>query len=273
MEKLVITAAVNGAEVTRDNTPYVPITPEEVANAAVEAALAGASIIHVHARRNDGAATQDKTVYREIIERIQEKSRVIVQVSTGGAVGMTAAERADVIALGPEMATLTTGTVNFGDGVFYNAPEDIEHFALLMAQRGVRPEIEVFDTGMIATAVRLMNKGLLKGPMHFDLVLGVPGGIPAEMSSLLHMVSMLPIGSTWTAAGIGRAQLAMTTAAILLGGHARVGLEDNIYYAKGRLAVSSAELVSRVVRLAGELGREVATPDEARNIVGITKSS
>ncbi len=271
MDKLVITAAVNGAEVTRENTPIVPYTPEEVANAAIEAAEAGASIIHVHARYPDGTATQDKEVYREIIERIQAKSRVIVQVSTGGAVGMTASERADVISLKPEMATLSAGTVNFGDGVFYNAPADIEEFARQMMEHGVRPEIEVFDTGMIATAMRLMKKGLLQGPLHFDLVMGVPGGVPAEMANLLHMVSMLPNGSTWTVAGIGRAQLTMATAGILLGGHARVGLEDNIYYAKGRLATSNAELVSRVVRLAAELGREVATPDEARKIVGITK--
>ncbi len=271
MDKLVITAAVNGAEVTRENTPHVPYSPEEVANAAIEAAEAGASIIHVHARYADGTATQDKEVYREIIERIRAKSRVIVQVSTGGAVGMTASERADVISLKPEMATLSAGTVNFGDGVFYNAPADIEEFARRMMEHGVRPEIEVFDTGMIATAMRLMKKGLLLGPLHFDLVMGVPGGVPAEMANLLHMVSMLPNGSTWTVAGIGRAQLTMATAGILLGGHARVGLEDNIYYAKGRLAASNAELVSRIVRLAAELGREVATPDEARKMVGITK--
>ncbi len=269
MEKLIITAAVNGAEVMRNHTPYVPYTPEEVANAAVESADAGASIIHVHARCADGTATQDKEVYREIIERIREKSRVIVQVSTGGAVGMSAAERADVITLEPEMATLTSGTVNFGDSVFYNAPADIEQFAKLMAKHKVRPEVEVFDTGMITTAARLMQKGWLAGPLHFDLVMGVPGGISAEMTNLLHMVSLLPAGSTWTVAGIGRAQLPMATAAILLGGHARVGLEDNIYYAKGQLAKSNAELVSRVVRLAGELGREVATPDEARRLVGV----
>ncbi|PWI57955.1 3-keto-5-aminohexanoate cleavage protein [Sulfoacidibacillus thermotolerans] len=270
MQKLVITAAVNGAEVMREQTPYVPITPEEIASAAVEAAAAGASIVHVHARRPDGSPTQDKAVYREIIERIREQSSVIVQVSTGGAVGMTADERGDVISLAPEMATLSTGTVNFGEGVFYNSPDLIADFAARMKKYGVRPEIEVFDIGMIANAQNLVKKGLLSEPLHFDLVLGVPGAIPGEIAHLMHMIATLPQGSTWTAAGVGRAQLPITTAAILLGGHVRVGLEDNIYYTKGRLAESSAQLVARVVRIAQELGRELATPDEARQIVGIS---
>lgn len=269
MEKLVITAAVNGAEVTRDQTPYVPITPEEIAAAALEAAKAGASIIHVHGRRADGSATQDKEVYREIIERIQEKSDVIVQVSTGGAVGMTASERGDVISLRPEMATLSTGTVNFGDGVFLNSMDMMVDFATRMKEFGVRPEIEVFDVGMIANAMSLVKMGLLKEPLHVDLVLGVPGAIPGEINHLMHMVSSLPKGSTWTAAGVGRSQLPIAVAAMLLGGHVRVGLEDNIYYSKGRLAQSNAELVERVVRLATELGREIATPSEARRIVSI----
>ncbi len=270
MQKLVITAAVNGAEVTREQTPYVPITPKEIAAAAIEAAAAGASIIHVHARQDDGTATQNKEVYREIIERIRENSNVIVQVSTGGSVGMTAQERTEVISLAPEMATLSTGTVNFGAGVFYNSLEMICDFAIRMKQYQVRPEIEVFDVGMIANAVDLVNRGLLASPMHFDLVLGVPGAIPAEISHLMHMVASLPCGSTWTAAGIGRSQLPIATAAILLGGHVRVGLEDNIYYSKGRLAVSNAELVERVVRLTKEIGRDIATPDEARRIVSIS---
>ncbi len=269
MDKLVITAALNGAEVTRIQSPHVPISPQEIAAAAVAAAAAGASIVHVHARRDDGTPTQDKRVYQEIIERIRAVSDVIVQVSTGGAVGMTAEERGDVIALAPEMATLTTGTVNFGAGVFMNEPAVIERFADMMRLHGVRPEIEVFDVGMIAAAKRLVDGGKLSLPLHFDLVLGVPGAIPGEIRHLMHMVSELPAGCTWTAAGVGRAQLPIATAAILLGGHVRVGLEDNIYYSRGRLAVSNAELVARIARLAQELGRDIADAGEARRIVGI----
>jgi 3-keto-5-aminohexanoate cleavage enzyme len=271
MEKLIITAAVNGAEVTRTHTPHVPLAPQEIADAAVAAAEAGAAMVHVHARAADGTATQDRHVYAEIIEHIRQRSDVIVQVSTGGAVGMTAAERADVISLGPEMATLTAGTVNFGDGVFLNSPEDMRLFARLLQEHDVRPEIEVFDVGMIANALALVQSGLLSLPLHVDFVLGVPGGIPGELRHLLHLVESLPAGCTWTAAGVGRAQLPLNVAAILLGGHARTGLEDNIYYKRGQLAASNAQLVERLARIAAELGRELASPDEARVLLGISR--
>jgi 3-keto-5-aminohexanoate cleavage enzyme len=271
MEKLIITAAVNGAEVTRAQTPHVPLAPQEIAAAAVAAAEAGAAMVHVHGRAEDGAATQERQVYAEIIERIRQHSDVIVQVSTGGAVGMTAAERADVISLGPEMATLTAGTVNFGDGVFLNSPQDIRLLARLLQEHHVRPEIEVFDVGMIANALTLVQSGLLALPFHVDFVLGVPGGIPGELRHLLHLVESLPAGCTWTAAGVGRAQLPLNVAAILLGGHARTGLEDNIYYKRGQLATSNAQLVERLARIANELGRELASPDEARALLGISR--
>lgn len=270
VDKLIITAAVNGAEVMRAQTPCVPYTPAEIATAALQAAEAGASIIHVHARHPDGTSTQDPATYQEIIARIREHADVIVQVSTGGAVGMTAEERGAVLTLSPEMATLSTGTVNFGDGVFLNPPAMIEHFAREMTARGVKPEIEVFDTGMVATALRLVEKGVLTGPLHFDFVLGIPGGIPGDLRNLLHLVEAIPDDCTWTAAGIGRAQLPIATAALLLGGHVRVGLEDNIYYRRGELATGSAQLVARIVRLADELGRAIASPAEARQIIGIS---
>ncbi|MCY0875959.1 MAG: 3-keto-5-aminohexanoate cleavage protein [Firmicutes bacterium] len=270
MEKLIITAALDGAEVTRAQHPALPVTPEELAVAAQEAAEAGASIVHVHARYADGTPTQDAAVYEEIIARIAERSDVIVQVSTGGAVTMTADERGQVLSLRPEMATLTTGTVNFGRDVFLNRPDDIERFAEKMRDGGIKPEIEVFDVGMIAGALRLVKAGLLTLPLHFDFVMGVPGGIPGEIEHLMHLIRSIPQGCTWTVAGIGRAQLPLATAGILLGGHVRVGLEDNLYYSKGRLAKSNAEFVERVARLAAELGRELATPAEARAMLGIS---
>jgi 3-keto-5-aminohexanoate cleavage enzyme len=169
------------------------------------------------------------------------------------------------------MATFTTGTVNFGRDVFMNTPEQLKVFAAEFERYGVRPEFEIFDVGMIANAMRLVEKGFFTGHLHFDFVMGVPGAIPASVENLLHLIRQLPEGATWTVAGIGRHQLPMATLGIVLGGHVRVGLEDNIYYRKGELA-TNAQLVERVVRIANELGREVATPDEARQILHLTKS-
>jgi 3-keto-5-aminohexanoate cleavage enzyme len=271
VEKLIITAAISGAELTKEQHPHLPVTTEEIVKEAIACRDAGASIIHLHVRDEQGMATQDRECFRVAMETIKARTDVIIQPSTGGAVGMTPEERLQPVSLQPEMATLTTGTVNFGDDVFYNPPKEIEQFAAYMLEMGVKPEIEVFDVGMINNALNLAKKGLLKNPLHFDFVMGVPGAIPGTPKNLLHLVDSIPPGSTWTVAGIGRAQLSLGTMAILLGGNVRVGFEDNIYYAKGVLAKSNAELVARIARLAAELGREIATPQEARRILGITK--
>lgn len=270
MDELIITAALTGAEVTKADNPNVPVTPEEIAEAAREARAAGASIVHIHVRDERGLPTQSPEVFRRTIELIRERTDIVVQVSTGGAVGMTPAERLGPVYLRPEMATLTTGTVNFGDGVFLNAPGDIETFAREMMARGVKPEVEVFDVGMIQNALTLVKKGLLTPPLHFDFVMGVPGGIPGTPKNLLHLIESIPGGSTWSVAGIGRTELPLGVMAIILGGHVRVGFEDNVFYSKGILAESNAQLVSRIVRVARELGREVAAPDETRRILGIS---
>lgn len=269
MNKLIITAALTGAEVTKQEQPNLPVSPEEIADAAYGCWQEGASIVHLHARRPDGYSTQDASVFQDIIKRIRQRCDVIIQVSTGGAVGMTPAERLAPVALKPEMATLTTGTVNFGDDIFVNRPADIVEFAQLIQQYGVKPEIEVFDSGMIANAMKLVKKGLLTSPLHFDFVLGVPGGAPANAKTLLHLTEIIPTGSTWTVAGIGAAELNLGVMAILLGGHVRVGFEDNIFYKKGELADSNAQLVGRIVRISRELGRETATPAEARIMLGL----
>lgn len=267
MDKLIITAALTGAEVTRDQQPALPITPEEIGIAAAACAEAGASIVHVHARWPDGSPTQDKEVYRQIMDEVRQRCDVIVQISTGGAVGMTAQERLAPVALRPEMATLSMGSVNFGGDVFYNHPADIDAFAREMQLQGVKPELEIFDSGMLATAKRWLAKGVLPSPAHFDFVLGVPGGMAGTPKALMYMLSELPPDATWAVAGVGATQLPLTTMAILLGGHVRVGFEDNIFYRKGELAVSNAQLVARVARLASELERPVATPAEARQIL------
>ena len=182
---------------------------------------------------------------------------------------MTPQERLAPVSLKPEMATLSMGSVNFGGDVFINHPVDIELFAREMQAQGVKTELEIFDTGMLATAKRWLAKGLLSSPAHIDLVLGVPGGMPGTPQALMYLLSELPPDATWTVTGIGAAQLPMATLGVLLGGHVRVGFEDNVYYRKGELAMSNAQLVARVVRIARELEREVATPAEAREMLGI----
>ncbi|CDF57258.1 3-keto-5-aminohexanoate cleavage protein [Thermobrachium celere] len=270
MEKLIITCALTGAEVTKEQNPAVPYTVEEMAQSAYEAYKAGASILHIHVREDDGTPTQSKERFKVILDAIREKCPdAILQVTTGGAVGMSDDERLAPVELRPEMATLDAGTINFGDEVFVNSFPSLINFAKKMKEFNVKPEIEVFDRGMVENAKRLLKMGLLEAPLHFDFVLGVPSGMPADIDSLTYMVRSLPEGSTWTVAGIGRYQLPMAVYAILLGGHVRVGLEDNIYYNKGELAKSNAQLVERVVRIAKELGREIATPQEARRILNI----
>lgn len=269
MQKLIITAALTGAEVTRAQQPALPITPQEIAVAAEECVKAGAAMVHLHARHADGSATQDKETYRQIIAAIRRRCDVIIQVSTGGAVGMTPQERLAPVTLAPEMATLSMGSVNFGDDVFMNHPADMEAFLRAMQEHGVKPELEIFDSGMLSTASRWLEKGLLKSPLHVDFVLGLAGGMASTPQALLYLTQQLPAGSSWSVAGIGAAQLPLGTLAILLGGHVRVGFEDNIYYRKGELASSNAQLVARMARISLELGRAVATPSEARAILGL----
>lgn len=267
MQPVMITAAMVGAEVTREQQPYLPITPAEIIASAVECYEAGASIIHIHVRDGAGNATQDAGLFREVVAGIRARCPVITQVSTGGAVWMSAEERLQSIECEPDMATLTTGTVNFGNDVFMNNRGLVETFARRLRERSIVPEVEVFDTGMIDEALRLRGMGLISDPLHFDFVMGVPGGIGPDPAHLVHMVRSLPPGSSWSVAGMGRHQLTLATIALAMGGNVRVGFEDNIYYRKGQLARSNAELVARVARIATELDRPVATPDQAREIL------
>jgi 3-keto-5-aminohexanoate cleavage enzyme len=209
------------------------------------------------------------------MEAIKERCPdVIVQPSTGGAVGMSNAERLQPVDLRPEMATLDAGTCNFGgDDVFVNTENTIKEFGQKMIELSVKPEIEVFDKGMIDMALRLQKKGFIKTPMHFNFVMGVNGGISATPRDLVFMQGSIPEGSTFTVSGIGRFEFQMAAMAIIMGGHVRVGFEDNVYIEKGIPAKSNAELVERVVRLAKELGREIASPKEARQILGLQPSN
>ena len=270
MDKLIITAAICGAEVTKEDNPNLPVTAEELAEEALKAEQAGASIIHLHVRDQNGNATQDKEVFKKAIEKMEEKGvSAIIQPSTGGAAGMTWQERIQPVYLEPEMATLDCGTTNFGDEVFVNDLPLMRNFAKEMKKLDILPELECFEVGHIYNALTLKREGLLDKHLHFDLVLGVPGAMPASIKNLLFMVEHLPEDATWTAAGVGRYQLELAYHTIIMGGHVRVGFEDNIYYKKGQLAESNAQLVARIVRLAEEYGREVATPQEARQILEI----
>lgn len=271
MEKLIITAAICGAEVTKEHNPNVPYTVLEIATEAEKAYTAGASIIHLHVREDDGTPTQNRERFKACMEAIKERCPdAIVQPSTGGAVGMSNEERLQPVDLRPEMATLDAGTCNFGgDDVFVNTENTIKEFGQKMIELGVKPEIEVFDKGMIDMAIRLQKKGFIKTPMHFNFVMGVNGGITATPRDLVFMEGSIPAGSTFTVSGIGRSEFQMAAMAIIMGGHVRVGFEDNVYIEKGIPAKSNAELVERVVRIAKELGRAIATPKEARKILGL----
>jgi 3-keto-5-aminohexanoate cleavage enzyme len=269
-----LTCAITGAETTRERQPRLPITPLEQAEAAREALEAGAAIIHLHVREDDGSPSQRPERFREAIQAIREKAPgVIIQISTGGAVGEPIERRLAPLALAgpwaPEMASLNLGTMNFGDDVFYNHPRDIAALAAKMREHGVMPELEVYEAGMLESAFRLVARGVLSEPLHFQFVLGVPGGMSGDVRNLLHLVGLLPRGVHWGVAGIGKFQLPLAMHALALGGHVRVGFEDNVYYRKGVLARSNAELVARIARLAGELGRPVATPEQARALLGI----
>ncbi|MCU0605614.1 MAG: 3-keto-5-aminohexanoate cleavage protein [Desulfobacterales bacterium] len=267
MEKLIITAAVTGSLPTRKKTPYVPIRPEEIVDAGVRGEQAGAAVIHVHARNpQDESASTDFQIFKEIHEGLKECTNLIIQISTGGRAGMAYEQRSDRLALKPEMASLTTGSVNFPDSVYANSPELIERLARDMKAYGIKPEMEIFDVSMIRNAVELAEKGLAEAPLHFDFVMGLKGAIPATIENLVHLKNSIPAGSTWTVAGIGAAQLVMNTHAILMGGHVRIGLEDNIYFRKGELAPNE-RFVERMVKLAAEFGRATASPDEARRIM------
>lgn len=272
MDKLIISAATTGSRTMKSQTPYVPVTVEEIAQQAIECWRAGAAIVHIHVRDDYEQVTCDPAKYQAVTDIVRASgSDVIMNWSTGGGAGLTTdAERAASIKLAPEVASFDCGSTNFGAGVFINTPAFLESLAVDMGEHLVTPEIEIFDTGMIETAKELIGRGLLQPPHWFQFVLGVRGGAPATARELTHMVDSLPPNSLWSVCAIGRHQLPLNMIAMAMGGHVRTGLEDNIYYSYRVLAESNAQLVERLVRLARELGREIATPDEAREMIGVS---
>jgi 3-keto-5-aminohexanoate cleavage enzyme len=269
-DPVIIAAAVVGAEVTREQNPAVPYSPAEIAQAAVAAGRAGAAVVHLHARWPDGRPSQQPAHFREIIDRIRGAgSQLIIQCSTGGALGMPIEERLGSLVEGAEMGTLNLGTMNFGDQVFVNARPDIVTVAARLRARGLVPECEIYDAGMLETLRWLLEKGHLSAPYHVQFVLGVPGGMAGTLRNLRFLVEGLPEAVHWSVAGIGKAELPMAEAALKLGGHVRVGLEDNLFIERGRLATGSHELVEAAVARAASAGRPVATPAQARALLGL----
>src|SRR5881392_747070 len=252
-------------------TPHLPITADELGEEAARCREAGASVIHLHVRRDDGTPTQDKGLFQKAIDAIRARCDVIVQTSTGGAVGMSADERAQPLECKPkpDMATLNAGSLNFGEDVFLNPFPLVRDFAQRMRSKGIACELECYDVGHVEACLRLAQEAVIELPGHFDFVMGVRGGIQASEENLRFLIGKLPAGSTFNVAGIGRHQLPMAELSLKLGGHARCGLEDNIYLSKGVLAKGSFELVAQLAQFARAAGRAVATLSQARDILRI----
>jgi len=270
-EKLIITLAPTGMIPTKDQTSFVPITPEEIVADTYEAYKLGVSVVHIHARDEQGEPTHEKAVFEKIFKEIRRKCPdIIICATTSGRVTPQVEHRAEVLDLQPEMASLTLGSLNFPRHPSVNSLETIQKLATVMREKKVLPELEIFELGFVNTAKYLVRKGYLKTPLHFCLLLGSLGSIPATINDLCYLVQSLPPGSNWSATGIGRFQTQINAGAILMGGHVRVGIEDSIYYnyPKEELA-TNAKLVARIVRIAEELHREIATPNEARKILGL----
>lgn len=271
--KIIITCAITGAETTKAANPALPVTAKEIAQGAFDAFQAGASVLHLHVRKNDGTPTQDVEVFRQAIALVRSKCDIVIEVTTGGAAWMTPEERLQPVTLNPEMASLDCGTVNFGDEYIVNTLPIMRQFAKEMKERGVRPTLECFDLGHVYASHILIKEGLIEAPFHYGLVLNVPGAAKYEPDVMEFMVRKLPAGAHFTAFGIGgKANVDSIYATIALGGNVRVGFEDNIYYSKGRLAASNAELVERAARIAKDCGREIARPDDVREMLKLRKN-
>jgi 3-keto-5-aminohexanoate cleavage enzyme len=268
---VVICAAVTGSITDRSVTPHVPMSTEEIVLSSVEAWEAGAAVIHLHARDDDGRPSFAKERFAALVDGIRERGcDAVLNLSTGSGGGtFVGADRYECLDLAPEMGSFDCGSTNFNDWVFENGRPFLEDMAAAFARNDVAPEIECFDASHVQNALDLIAAGVLREPLHFQFVLGVRGAAPATLAQVALMCGMLPPGATWGVCGIGRAQLPMNLVALASGGHVRTGLEDNVMYHRGELAVSNRQLVERVARLAGEIGRPVATADEARGILRV----
>ncbi len=286
---VIVSCAVTGSGDTTKLSPYVPVTPKQIAGEALAAHAAGAAIVHIHVRNPEtGAPSRDIVLYREVVERIRARSTsVILNLTTGpgarftpdekdpnrnASPGMAAPQdRMDhVLELKPEICSLDVATMNFGQHAFVNTPAHITRIAEAVRAAGVKPELEVFDLGHIALANNLLAKGLFADPPYFQLCLGVPWGAPATPEAMATMKAMLPANAHWSAFGVGAQHFPAVAMTVVNGGHVRVGLEDNLYMSKGVLAEGNGPIVARAVRIIREIGAEIASPAEARKILGLS---
>lgn len=277
MEKLIITVATTGSSTSRKQTPYIAITPEEIAEEVYLAYKAGAAIAHIHVRDENGIATMNYAKFEKTVNLIREKCDIVINITSSGGNqpnGLPLPDEERIfpgVNLKAEMMSLDCGSTNFGEGLFINTPSFLRKLAAATRDNEIKPEIEVFDTAMVHNAIALRDQGLILSPMHFQCVLGVKGGMPANAKSLLYLTELMPEGSTWSAFGIGRYYMDIAAMAVSMGGHVRVGMEDNIYLSKGVLAKHNAEFIDKFVSLAALFNREIATPDDARRILGLKK--
>jgi 3-keto-5-aminohexanoate cleavage enzyme len=269
--KVILTVACTGAWPQKKDTPYIPLQPEEIAEEIYACWKAGASIAHIHVRDDENKASMSFEKFEQTVKLVREKCDIVLNLTTSGGLGLTDEIRMKpYIELKPELASFDCGTMNWAHStVFENSPRFLEKSGLAMQENNVKPEIEVFDAGMIYNALYYLKKGILKAPLHFQFVLGAPGGMTATVENLVFLKNLIPDGSTWSALGIGKGHLPIMYAALALGGHVRVGMEDNILYRKGQLAKSNVEFVERTKRIAAEMDKEIAAPAEARAILGL----
>lgn len=273
-DKRIITVATTGAWPTKENNPNVPMTPQEIARDVVECYHAGASICHLHMRDENGAGTMSRELFEETVRLIKDSGiDILLNLTTSGALDANDETRqAHLRSIRPELASYDAGSMNWmHKTVFLNTPKFLEQLGNTMQELDVKPEIEIFDVGMMYNAEYYTKKGVLKAPLHYQFVLGAAGGMTATVDNLLFLKNLMPEGSTWSALGIGRAHVPIMLATLALGGHLRVGMEDNVYFAVGELAESNAQLVKRAADIIRASGMEVATPGDARKILGIPR--
>ncbi len=272
--KVILTVATTGAWPSKKDCPNIPLQPDEIAREVYACWQAGASVAHIHVRDDEGKSSMNTEKFKETVSRIRATdSDIVLNLTTSGQLGLSDEERMKhIIALKPDMASYDCGSMNWMHStVFENSPVFLEKLGICMQDNSVKPEIEIFDAGMVYNALYYLKKGVLKAPLHFQFVLGAPGGMDATVENLVFLKSLIPADSTWGALGIGKGHLPILYTTLALGGHVRVGMEDNIYYSKGLLANSNVEFVERVKRIVKEFGKEIATPAEAREILGITR--
>lgn len=272
--KVILTVAPTGAWPSKKDTPYIPLQPREIADEIYACWKAGASVAHIHVRDNEDKSSMNFDKFKETVEYIRATDcDIVINLTTSGQLGLADEDRMKhLIALKPDIGSYDCGSMNWlHTSVFENSPKFLEKLGVVMQENNIKPEIEIFDAGMVYNALYYLKKGILKAPLHFQFVLGAAGGMDATVENLVFLKNLIPADSTWGALGIGKGHLPILFTALALGGHVRVGMEDNIFYAKGVLAKSNMEFVERTKRTVAEIGKEIATPNEAREILGIKK--